>query len=198
MTTYRAGHVRHRHDQYFTPPDAVRPVLDDLAEWLDRRELLIVEPSVGRGDILRTVLARTGTARAIGIDIDRALLAQTAATVPRMTAVLGDYLALDLRGAGLRPDLVIGNPPYGDHVLPFVEKALREVADDGAVSMLLRLSWLETPGRASLHARRPARLTVLSCRPSFTNNGRTDGQAYAWFTWLPEGHPLAGTWRVAR
>lgn len=77
-------------------------------------------------------------------------------------------------------DIIITNPPYS-LAQEFVTKALRE-AD--VVIMLLRLGFLESMKRWQWWQDNPlCSLMVLSKRPSFTDDGKTDGSGYAWFIW---------------
>lgn len=77
-------------------------------------------------------------------------------------------------------DVIITNPPYS-LAQEFVTKALGE-AD--VVIMLLRLGFLESMKRWEWWQENPlSSLLVLSKRPSFTEDGKTDGSGYAWFVW---------------
>lgn len=77
-------------------------------------------------------------------------------------------------------DRVISNPPYS-LAQEFATKALGE-AD--VVIMLLRLGFLESMKRWEWwQDNAPSSLLVLSQRPSFTEDGKTDGAGYAWFVW---------------
>lgn len=77
-------------------------------------------------------------------------------------------------------DVIITNPPYS-LAQEFVTKALGE-AD--VVIMLLRLGFLESMKRWEWWQDNPlSSLMVLSKRPSFTDDGKTDGSGYAWFVW---------------
>lgn len=77
-------------------------------------------------------------------------------------------------------DVIITNPPYS-LAQEFVTKALGE-AD--AVVMLLRLGFLESTRRWEFWQENPlTSLLTLSKRPSFTDDGKTDGSGYAWFVW---------------
>jgi hypothetical protein len=50
--------------------------------------------------------------------------------------------------------------------------------------MLLRLNFLGAQRRRDWwKAHEPAALFVLSARPSFTQDGKTDATDYAWFAW---------------
>lgn len=77
-------------------------------------------------------------------------------------------------------DCIITNPPYS-LAQEFVTKALR---DADVVIMLLRLGFLESQTRNEWwQDNKPSSLMVLSQRPSFTDDGKTDGSGYAYFIW---------------
>jgi hypothetical protein len=86
-----------------------------------------------------------------------------------------------------RYDLIIGNPPYSlaeEHV----RLCLGLLADGGQLVFLLRLAFLESAKREALWREHPPeRVDVLTRRPSFTHNGKTDSAAYAVFRWR-NGH----------
>lgn len=69
-----------------------------------------------------------------------------------------------------------------------VRRGLRSIYGDGAVVMLLRLAFLEgqARGRGLWREHPPTRVRVLTRRPSFTGNGKTDATAYAVFEWAAE------------
>lgn len=77
-------------------------------------------------------------------------------------------------------DCVITNPPFS-LAKEFIEKSLKEAR---VVIMLLRINFLESKKRRALWEEFPVdHLVVLSKRPSFTGDGKTDGTGYAWFIW---------------
>lgn len=77
-------------------------------------------------------------------------------------------------------DCIITNPPYS-LAQEFVTKALE---DADVVIMLLRLGFLESQTRNKWwQDNKPSSLMVLSQRPSFTEDGKTDGSGYAYFVW---------------
>lgn len=79
-----------------------------------------------------------------------------------------------------RVDCIITNPPYL-LAQAFVTKALEE---SDVVIMLLRLGFLESQTRNEWWQKnKPTSLLVLSQRPSFTEDGKTDGAGYAYFVW---------------
>lgn len=91
-----------------------------------------------------------------------------------------DYLSTEYN----RTDCIITNPPFL-LAQEFVEKAH---VDSGVVIMLLRLGFLESKRRSDFWKKYPlSHLITLSKRPSFTEDGKTDGAGYGWFVWDPDG-----------
>lgn len=148
----------------------------------------IWEPAAGNGGIVKRLLARGVSPEqieAFELEPDRA----------RELGALGvRWRAADALQAapGERPRLIVGNPPY-THAERFVTMALEVAGEGGTVAFLLRLGFLESRARRALHIERPADLYVLPSRPSFTNDGRVDASAYAWFVWRPGG---GGRWQI--
>jgi hypothetical protein len=84
-------------------------------------------------------------------------------------------------------DFIITNPPFS-LALEFAQKSL-SLSED--VLLLLPLGFLGAQKRrAWFQQREPDALFVLSERPSFTGNGRTDAADYAWFYWGPIWHGI--------
>jgi len=178
-------------DAYFTPGKPVRQILQVLRRdvWRSDRglkNLRVLEPSCGAGNILTEVIGFGGVEpkNCTGIDI---------ADVPRGSHLTGchfvhaDFLQwADERRRLDEYDLVIGNPPYGDDLpAKFVEAILNRPWKDRPTVLLLlmRLAWLASAKRVALHRKFPPSVFVLSDRPSFTKDGKTDGADYAWFMW---------------
>ena len=186
--------ARRARDAYFTPGWAVRAFLPVLRPILVRARL-VVEPSAGRGDIVVELLAAFPTARIVAVDIHAPSLRLLRDRCPGVTTLVHDWLALDFSRAGMRPDVIVGNPPY-NRAPEFVSHALAQLAPGGCVAVLLRLNWLASRSRADFHRAHPADVHVLGHRPSFTDDGRTDGQEYAWFVFWrdrPAGAPVSLT-----
>ncbi|MEO6575502.1 MAG: hypothetical protein ABIP89_16760, partial [Polyangiaceae bacterium] len=81
--------------------------------------------------------------------------------------------------------LVISNPPFS-LAQAFVQKSLDLAKPTRAtVAVLLRLAFLESKKRAKFHADNPSDVFVLTERPSFTGDGKSDSCAYAWFCFGP-------------
>lgn len=143
-----------------------------------------LEPHAGGGAFVRALNAKGAGVFAGDVNRDAAGLAQAD------FAVVGDFLDLDDAGPGVT--WIVGNPPYSD-----AEAHIRHALDITGrhVAFLLRLAILETKIRIPLWEEHPPRkVWVLSQRPSFTGNGKTDSCAYGWFWWDREhqGPPELG------
>lgn len=169
--------TRRENDAYYTPDDVAKLCVYGLSNVIDPTTIrTVVEPSVGGGAFIRAW-------KEIGLqdteydafDIDPFAVGLTG------QRVMGSHLDfLQWVGPPRKYDLVLGNPPYSD-ALRHVQKAL-EVGQN--VAFLLRLGFLASVRRKDFfQCRPPAYVFVLSKRPSFTEDGKTDGQEYAFFVW---------------
>ncbi len=99
----------------------------------------------------------------------------------------------DIRGTSFNPerkvdflkeihksDIIITNPPYS-LAFEFTKKCVR---DSLTCILLLRLNFLASQTRKDWFSlNEPTGLYVLSKRPSFTPDKKTDMTEYAWFVW---------------
>lgn len=171
-------HVRDKLDRFYTPDDLAAQIVALLPE-----PKVVVEPSIGGGAFISALQDRWGhRPKYYGVDIDPA--------APGFQLcdgyAVGDWLVLAEKLEQLtdvRPDLVIGNPPFGRHVegkkrpepvaLQHVERAL--ALTTRYVAFYLRLGFLASEDRAPLFEAYPPRLViVLQGRPSFTGDGKSD------------------------
>jgi hypothetical protein len=90
-----------------------------------------------------------------------------------------DYLTNDsLKEIGFRT--IITNPPF-NIAQENIEKSLEDVIVGGEVIMLLRLNFLGSQKRKTFWDSAPIKhIYVLSKRPSFTKDGKTDSIEYMW------------------
>lgn len=138
----------------------------------------VLDPACGEGAILDVWAERDIDTLGLEIDFARTRVAQERGH--RVSC--GNALARSWPAA----DLCCLNPPYGDLAEPFVQQALRWLAEDrGArrVCALLRVPFLEpTGGKAALFAQHPPDVLILPRRPKF--DGQNGGAAAsAWFCW---------------
>lgn len=168
MSSTNRGENRDGLDRYYTDAglaDALVGLLDVLPGQS------VVEPSVGRGAFIRA--ARSRACEVVGIDIDPDAEGLT-------LCAPADRLVGDLLNSAIGADWYLGNPPY-KHAEAHIRHSIKHARVGCA--FLLRLAFLESLRRWPFWQENPpARVWVLSKRPSFTG-GKTDSCAYAWFEW---------------
>jgi hypothetical protein len=157
----------------------------------------ILDPAAGDGAILDVVaeweLEKGGRFNRLGIELDR--LRAENARASGHTILNDDALSVTWPWC----DAVVTNPPYS-LASEFVSRFISQMTDSdtGALTckgaFLLPLSFLGSDGRASFHRGFPSNVYVLPRRPSFTGDGQTDSEVYAWFVW--EGAQGPGSWEI--
>jgi hypothetical protein len=163
--------VRADRDLYLTPRWCTEVLLSRV-----RLTPVVVEPGCGQLAISRVL--RDHGHHVTGLDTYPAASERGILTIER------DWLKSDARTA---PHDVVMNPPYR-LAAEFIRKALE--VSDGQVCALLRLNFLGS-SRKRIDLVGPGstlrRVIVVSKRPSFTGDGKTDACEYAWFVWSPDG-----------
>lgn len=93
----------------------------------------------------------------------------------------GNYLDFEIPEN--KYNIIITNPPF-DIAREIITKALKDVAENGYVIMLLRLNFLGSKDRrVFFEDNMPERIYVHSKRICFTEDGKTDSIEYAHFVW---------------
>lgn len=180
--------MRDQLDFYATPQVAVDELLAEIGPLLG--EGYVLDPAAGDGALLTAVKDALPDRAVVGIEIDPARCAMAAARFGPDWVWEADYLKEEYPGY---PEfaLVIANPPYS-LAQEFVDKMLRERGQDTIVAALLRINFLGSQKRAQWWlSHRPDAVRVLSKRPSFTGDGKTDSTEYAWYLWGEQVRPLA-------
>lgn len=174
MSSTNRGARRHPDDWYETPRWCVERILP----YLPRAER-ILEPAAGCGAIIGVITKayRKAAIQCVELDPVRSALSGSKGILN----ICGDYLTFD---GSLPYDLIITNPPY-KLALEFVQHSLELAAEHTTIAMLLRLNWLGSNKRREFHQANPSDVYVLTPRPSFTDDKRTDSCEYAWFVWGP-------------
>jgi hypothetical protein len=136
---------------------------------------MVLEPAAGRGAIARVVRevypSLTELAiHTVEIDKERALA---------WGSDCCDFLDPTYRSRGY--DLAITNPPFSQWQ-EFAEKCMAAAV---TTALLLRIAVVASKKRRAFWEAHPADMYVLSKRPSFTDNGKSDSADYAWFVWGP-------------
>jgi len=174
--------TRLKNDQYFTPPEAVYPLLKTLSLGVDD---LTFESCAGDGNIAQCLrddgheeLLWTG-------DIDYTL---KGLSLPGFDAT--DRRQWENAFEQFKPEWVITNPPYKQPDCDRIIQNAWAFAEKG-VAMLLRLTYLE-PCRERANFLKLAPLThliILNPRPQFIPGKKaTDACTVAWFVWQKGGN----------
>lgn len=160
-------------DAYYTPPELALTIIRRLdADGMIVRAPLALEPSAGEGAFVRALQTVRPEAQVTGADKD-----------PSVAAAHGWECRAFEAMQEVGWDLIIGNPPYSQ-AEEHCRHAIAIARDGGTVAFLLRLGLLESAKRAPFWAQHPpARVYVLTERPSFTGGG-TDSAAYGVFVWV--------------
>lgn len=99
----------------------------------------------------------------------------------------GDYLTMDVKK--FQPDIIITNPPF-NLAVPIIEKAIKDVSDNGCVIMLLRLNFFGSQSREEFFKKyKPEYAFVHHIRIGFTD--KKDGNGYTVFD--KDGNPRRGS-----
>lgn len=178
-------------DYYKTP----RWVVDELFEKVvDVNKInSILDPAAGSGALIEGIEG----ARIVATDIDDRHSSSLLKITPDV--YIGDFLESSTRVLGTF-DIVLANPPYYlaeefvKHSMGHNSDSVQAFADDGY--FLLRLNFLASKKRREwLRAYKP-NVYVLSKRPSYTEDGRTDGTEYGWFHFKSKNRPNQGRWEI--
>lgn len=165
MSRAKAKSAREEHEYYPTPRWAIRRYVEKAAPFMPGG--LWLEPSVGCGRI-PSVVAEFANVEWATCDIDRRHRA-------------------DFHDDFIKPDIIFP-AGYFDHVMtnpPFslaMQFACRGLVIGRAVSLLLRLGFLETRERRDFIDHTKPHLWPFPQRPGFHGTGN-DMASYAWFSW---------------
>jgi len=176
MSSHNKRGTRDPRDFYHTPAWCTEGLYKALPDSFPKPTL---DPCAGTGAICLVAGCR-------GIEIDGVL-----------AGVARDRGAKVLTGDGLHPrwnnQHIVMNPPYKE-ALRWVTQGVQEAETCCA---LLRLGFLASAKRQEFWTKHPPQhLFVLSSRPSFTQDGKTDSADYMWAVWIKgqEGHQTQMKW----
>lgn len=181
-------------DFFPTPPWATRAlvevVLPHLGVSLDG--MTVHDPACGEGHMTGVLLEYEKIGAVVGSDIKD--YGRDGRSVPAFQCI-DDFLEPK---AGIDPDWIVTNPPFGEKTLQFVLRAL-DVAGTG-VAMFVRQQWLEGVDRyeelfrdqpPTLYAQFVERVNL--CEGRWDPYGST-ATAYCWLVWVRDRLPQAPFW----
>lgn len=168
---------RREADFYETPEWCTRLLLDTFK----LAPIKVVEPCAGHGAISRVIKEYFPKCTLVQYELHKNKKLQKYGDV-----TFGDFLK------NVRYDedvsMVITNPPF-TYSQEFIETC-RTNYPNAKIIMLLPFSFLGSAKRWRFWVlNKPNKFHVLSNRPSFTENGKTDSSVYAWYQWDSENLP---------
>lgn len=98
---------------------------------------------------------------------------------------MGEQPMIAEDGEDIRFDLVIGNPPFS-LMTDFIRTAWKLTKPGGRIFFLARIGYLASVQRYQMFKKdyKPKTVYVLSDRPSFSGDGKTDSYDYVAIKWL--------------
>lgn len=185
MSSTNRNTTRNANDYYITPQDHIKLF---WSNWLSNHkdfntmDVQVLDPSAG-GDEKYDMSYPTVLQPSIQDNIYTMDIREDSKALH-----IGNYLTSQLMW---KPDLIITNPPF-NLAMEFINKAIKDITDDGYVIMLLRLNFLGSLKRwGFLQHNMPTEIYVHSKRMSFDpTSSKTDSIEYAHFVWRksnPEG-----------
>lgn len=163
-------------DMYYTPES----VIDNFLSHYKLRQGAILECAAGNGAFIRSI-RKAGYKNKIYAneirDSEHSKLIHSGADVVSHKDFINDDINISDNIS-----TIFTNPPYSI-AQEFLEKCFNDYPN-AEVIMLLRLAFLESVKRQPFWNKYPPNsLYVLSKRPSFTGNNKTDATAYCWIVW---------------
>ena len=162
-------------DQYFTRDDVARACVKMLP--IQPGEL-VLEPHAGGGAFTRALRAEHPEAIVFANDKDFGQVGSWGVPPGHITRC--DFLEMQSDPVNYCYHWIVGNPPYNE-AEAHIRKALQLAPN---VACLLRAGFLAPANRAALRAEFPlVEFHLLSPRPSFSADNKTDGSEYALHVW---------------
>lgn len=183
---------REPFDYYPTPSWCVDRLLE--VGVLPSSKTLWLEPSAGDGSIIRAVNAHESIVNGqaykpmpswFAVEIQPKFEDGLTAEIGANRVLVDNFLDFDIaQHFGMIPDVIIGNPPYGQ-AIDFVKKSMELRARK--IAFLLRIGFLASADRQQFMSKYAPDVYVLPNRPSFAHK-KTDTSEYAWFVWTHQGN----------
>lgn len=167
---------RREADFYPTPEWCTRALFESSFPFLRFQNIL--EPCAGHGAISKVIKKYQPSCSLVQYELNKNKKLQQYGEV-----TFGDFLKISKYDETI--DCVVTNPPFS-LAQEFIETC-RKNYPNADIAMLLPLSFLGSAKRNQFWKDyTPNTIKILSDRPSFTNDGKTDSSVYGWFIWLDE------------
>jgi adenine-specific DNA-methyltransferase len=149
----------HNMGQYFTKNDKLKEILFNL---ILNKPSTILEPSIGRGDLIDYITNKVPTIKFDMYEIDRDI--DFLDVIDKNLVVFGDFLMSDITK---HYDTIVGNPPYvrtssGNLYLNFIEKCFNLLNNNGELIFIVPYDFLKLTSSSKI-------LTTLMQNGTFTH-----------------------------
>ena len=172
--------IRREADFYETPEWCTRALMESLEIDIALSHK-IVEPCAGNGAISRVIKEYVPKCTLVQYELNKNKKLEQYGDV-----TFGDFLKNVRKDRDV--NYVITNPPF-TYSQEFID-ACRTNYPNAEIIMLLPFSFLGSAKRHDWWKKNtPNMFSVLSDRPSFTDDGKTDSSVYAWYRWLYSNEP---------
>jgi adenine-specific DNA-methyltransferase len=133
--------------QYFTKDITLQ---QKVFEFMKNEPRVILEPSMGRGDLVQYVLAQDSSMSFDLYEIDNSI--EILPGINSSTIVYGDFLEQEI---DTRYQTIIGNPPYvktrgGNLYIDFIDRCFNLLQDDGEMIFIVPSDFLKLTCAATL------------------------------------------------
>lgn len=186
MSSTRVKERKGKHLDFYETPDKVVAGLAASSNFFDGAQSLL-EPSAGRGSIVRAVQSRFHHVKVGAVEIQ-----DFAADLAKLGCdfIIADFLTLPV----VQYDRIVANPPFSQ-AEEFVVRCREFLLPAGKMAFLLRLPFIASVKRYKLFSDfRPSEIHVLSQRPKFGGTN-IDSCDYAWIVWNKESsHSTSLNW----
>lgn len=185
MSSTNRGYNRHKSDYYVTPKDEIKEFLKYfiLDTEISLLEKTILDPCAG-GDKENEMSYPSVLTNYFEVPKEKVLTMDI--REDSRADIKQDYINFDIQ---IKPDIIITNPPFYI-AQEVINKALKDIKENGIVIMLLRLNFLGSQKRRNWwHTNMPNLCYVHPKRMSFIPGTRkTDSIEYAHFIWFGAGN----------
>lgn len=139
--------LNHELGQYFTTNDELK---EYVFAFIQNCPSCILEPSIGRGDLIAYITTRMPGVQFDMYEIDESILLLE--NIPKTDVIYGDFMSQSITR---QYDTIVGNPPYvrtkrGNLYIDFTEKCYRVLADNGELIFIVPSDFFKLTSAATL------------------------------------------------
>jgi adenine-specific DNA-methyltransferase len=133
--------------QYFTKSIILKT---KVSEFILNDPDIILEPSVGRGDLVEYIILKNSKVQFDMYEIDDSI--EPLNLIPKEDIIYGDFLSLDITK---RYDTIVGNPPYvrtkkGNLYIDFISKCFSLLNDNGELIFIVPSDFMKLTSASGL------------------------------------------------